>query len=204
MPWVVHLAPCTPLLPLNHPPVHVALAYHPPVHPTRAHPHLIASTSTRPNAHLHTASRPPHSLCVHLHRPPTHSPTSTALRQPPLTYPILSIEWQVRVQTRVHDGVGIGASYRQGFSVREISSLYRGIGPALSRGIIAGALFLGSNEYFKVVLGASDNDQFSLRECQNTITPLPCWLLVLVRCTHIHLWRLLRPCPSDTPPARST
>lgn len=179
------------------------------LHPTTStQPPASAPDTCPPPPHrvdLHSPKRtPPHCVastpltCVHLHRPPTHSPTSTALRPPPRTYPILSIEWQVRVQTRVHDGVGIGASYRQGFSVREISSLYRGIGPALSRGIIAGALFLGSNEYFKVVLGASDNDQFSLRECQYTITPLPCWLLVLVRCTHIHLWPLHRCATTET------
>eukprot|EP00038_Savillea_parva_P014912 m.12390 g.12390 ORF g.12390 m.12390 type:complete len:341 (+) comp2941_c0_seq2:591-1613(+) len=69
--------------------------------------------------------------------------------------------FKVRVQSRVHDGIGLGKTYKFGFTATEGISLFHGIGPAFARGLLSGALFLGTNEYFKKLLKASDTQPLS-------------------------------------------
>ena len=67
---------------------------------------------------------------------------------------------QVRLQTRVHNGVYTGSAYQFPRSVKEGLTLWRGVGPAVTRGMIGGAVYLGTNEYFKRLLGAKDSEPF--------------------------------------------
>ena len=39
-------------------------------------------------------------------------------------------------------------------------TLWRGVGPAMARGVIAGSVWLGTNEFFKRLLGAKDSEPF--------------------------------------------
>jgi hypothetical protein len=56
----------------------------------------------------------------------------------------------------------------------EVATLYRGLAPALVRGVAAGALSLGSNEYFKKVLGASETEPLSGGEpCTPSVANAP-------------------------------
>jgi hypothetical protein len=94
-------------------------------------------------------------LCATLCCSTCNSPTPC----PSFSYPS---HYQVRLQTCVHGGVSTGAAgYTFPRSVREGLTLWRGVGPAMTRGVIAGSVWLGTNEYFKRMLGAKDSEPFA-------------------------------------------
>jgi hypothetical protein len=68
---------------------------------------------------------------------------------------------QVRLQTSMHGGVATGAAgYKFPTTLKEGLTLWKGVGPAITRGVICGSVWLGTNEYFKRLLGAKESEPF--------------------------------------------